>query len=176
MIALIGSHGVGKSTLLRSVKNYLPHVQITDGNSRIVRAYNKEIGNKLSERDEQVLINRLSDNKWPGLVKQEDLFVTRTPFDHFAYSKALGWSDLAEERLRLFEKVGWSNIKFFYIPIEFELEDDGVRYTDKFFQEEIDKLLVSCIRKYDLDVVNLLGSVQERTETVINEYYKYKNS
>jgi len=167
MIALIGTHGVGKTTLLEALSKIKPDLIVTDGTSRVVRNFNEEIGGKLSDRDQQLLINRISDSQWDNQIKTDNLFTTRTPLDHYAYSSALHMYDYAGERKSLFVDSDYNKVKFFYIPIEFELEDDGVRYTDKEFQKQIDKILVSLIEELDISVIKLTGSVDDRLETLL---------
>ena len=166
MIALIGTHGVGKTTLLKAFgetgvgRSYT----IRDGDSRMVKSFNKETGGKLTSKDEQILINRISDSRW-GLESQIDnLCLTRTPLDHYAYCKAFEWHDLAANRSTLFRESDYKKVKFFYIPIEFQLEDDGVRFVNPSFQREIDDLLVGQIQAYGLNPVALRGSVEQRLE------------
>jgi len=167
MVGLIGSHGVGKTTLLKYLSEKNPDVVVTDGTSRIVKSFNEEIGGRLSDREQQLLINRISDAQWNNEIKTENLFSTRTPLDHYAYSLACGMPDYAAERLRLLLRSDYKKVKFFYIPIEFDIEDDGVRYTDKEFQKQIDETLVSLIEKLDISVIKLTGSVEERLETLL---------
>lgn len=167
MIALIGSHGTGKTTLLEAFKRVRPEYVVTDGSSRLVRRFNDEIGTKLSKRDEQLLINRISDVQWPNEVGAELLIQTRTPLDHYAYSKALGYDDYAEERLELFKGSNHRAVKFFYIPIEFEPADDGVRYLGREFQEEIDESLKKLISAFDIPAITLTGSVENRLQKLL---------
>jgi len=167
MIALIGTHGVGKTTLLNSLALRDSNFIVKDGDSRMVKAYNSEVGNKLSKRDQQVLINRISDNKWDLETRMPNLFTTRTPLDHYAYCKALGWGDLAEKRNALFTGVPHHDIKFFYIPIEFGLISDGIRFEGECFQREIDEILLERISYHGLCPITLTGTVEERVETLL---------
>lgn len=167
MIALIGSHGVGKTTLLKHLSQARPDLIVEDGDSRLVRAYNKEIGNTLTKKEEQLLINRLSDKNWPSQVRNEKLCLTRTPLDHWAYSLSFGWTEFCEERKALLKKTDLSKIKFFYIPIEFPLEDDGVRYTDNSYQKTIDSFLKDLIEYWRIDATILSGTVEERLKKLL---------
>ena len=165
MVALIGSHGTGKTTLLKKIEEYhygddLP--VISDGDSRTVQNFNIEIGGKLSDREQQILINRMSDARWHEQIRTKHLFQTRSPLDHYAYCEALGWKDLAKERLEFFKASDWKKVQFFYLPIEFELEDDGVRYSGLDFQLEIDETLLSLIKELDIPVTVLTGSIEQR--------------
>jgi len=167
MIALIGTHGVGKTTLLNSLALRGSNYIVKDGDSRIVKAFDKEIGGKLTARDQQILINRISDNKWDLETRISNLFTTRTPLDHYAYCKALGWDDLAERRNNLFTSTPRPDVKFFYIPIEFGLISDGIRFEGESFQREIDEILLERIDYHGLSPITLTGTVEERLETLL---------
>lgn len=167
MIALIGSHGTGKTTLLKYFKKAMPEYIVTDGSSRMVRSFNNEIENKLSPKEEQLLINRISDTQWPHEIRFKKTIQTRTPLDHYAYSLALGYNDYARERLELFKGSNYKSVTYFYIPVEFDLVDDGIRYTSPKFQEKIDSILRSLIEELDIPIVTLTGSVQERLSTLL---------
>lgn len=168
MIVLVGSHGVGKSTLLAELKRQRPDLIISDGFSRVISKFNKDIDNKLEVEESQLLINRISDRNWPVFTQIENLCVTRSPLDHYAYSKALGYKKLAQERLDLFNTVDKSKVKFFYIPIEFDLEDDGVRYSDPDFQNQVDVLLLHALEKTNTPITaTLSGSIEERVNEIL---------
>ena len=166
MIALIGTHGTGKTTLLSALAEVRPELIITDGDSRVVRGYNKAIGGKLMPREQQLLINTLSDARWERDLRVENLVCTRTPLDHYAYCKAFGWQDLAETRLELFRKSDYLKSKFFYLPIEFEIEDDGVRYTNPDLQKDVDQSLVHYAEYFKLNPITLSGSVEEHLNSL----------
>ena len=60
-----------------------------------------------------------------------------------------------------------------YLPLEFELDDDGVRFMDKKLQENIDREFKKVINKYNIKVFEVRGSVEERIEQlkqIINNY------
>ena len=166
MIALIGSHGVGKTTLLEKLSLITPETPIKDGSSRIVRSFNKEIGETLTPYEQQLLINKISDANWNSDILS-NICTTRTPLDHYAYSKALGFEDLAKSREELFENSNYNDIQFFYIPIEFEIESDGIRYEGLEFQRKIDQILVERIEKYNLQVIELRGNIEQRVEKLL---------
>tara|TARA_R110002020_G_scaffold255662_2_gene469414 strand:- start:3623 stop:4144 length:522 start_codon:yes stop_codon:yes gene_type:complete len=166
MIALIGSHGVGKTTLLKELSLRTKDTAVKDGSSRMVRSFNDKIGKKLDPKEQQMLINMISDRNW-NVDISTNLYTTRTPLDHYAYCRAFGWYDMAEERKKLFENSDYKKVKFLYIPIEFPLVKDGVRYEDADFQIRIDDILVDCINEYDLNPVVLTGSIEERVEKLL---------
>ncbi len=162
MIALIGTHGTGKTTLLMELAKVRPDLIMVDGDSRPVRRFNKEVNNLLTAKEEQLLINRLSDVRWPIDTQIDNLCCTRTPLDHYAYSHALGWDNYAGERIELFRRTDRSKVKFFYLPIEFKLEDDGIRYSDLGFQITVDNYLKDMAAYFNLTPITLSGTVEQR--------------
>jgi predicted ATPase len=167
MVALIGSHGVGKTSLLKALSNVRDNIVTADGSSRIVKGFNQEIGGKLSPIEEQLLINRISDANWNSQIMLKNLFQTRTPLDHYAYSQALGYYEYAQERYELFSNSNFREVKYFYIPIEFDIEEDGIRYLDPEFQKQIDSELQGLIKHFNLEVITLSGSIEERLEKLL---------
>ena len=54
-----------------------------------------------------------------------------------------------------------------YLPIEFALEDDGMRPTDKDFQKNVDGAMRSLIYDFKITPLVVTGSVEERVESVM---------
>jgi nicotinamide riboside kinase len=55
----------------------------------------------------------------------------------------------------------------FYLPIEFEAIEDGFRDTDKEFQKKLDDIIVSLVDRYDIKVIELSGSINERLKRAL---------
>jgi predicted ATP-grasp superfamily ATP-dependent carboligase len=57
-----------------------------------------------------------------------------------------------------------------YLPIEFELEKDGVRFTDPVFQKEIDTKILKSIENIDPNkLIKVTGNLQERLDQIISK-------
>lgn len=54
------------------------------------------------------------------------------------------------------------DILLVYVPIEFEIEDDGKRSTDAVFQKKIDFLIKNILDTAQLKYITVTGSVEER--------------
>lgn len=165
MIAFVGAHGTGKTTLLNELKKNRPDLIYFDGFSRGVKRYNNKIKNKLNKSEEQILINDIARMTWKNQVQQKDLVVTRTPFDYSSYSFEIGLVEESFDMFNLMEDIG--DVKFFYLPIEFEVEEDGVRPLDKDFQKRIDKDLLAQMNVYKINFVTLSGTVEERLNKLL---------
>ena len=75
-----------------------------------------------------------------------------------------GWlKQLTEELLR------WQMDRlslYFYIPMEFEIEHDGVRIADPIINHQIDQIIVRLLREHRPDFITLRGSISERVNTI----------
>lgn len=55
-----------------------------------------------------------------------------------------------------------------YLPIEFELKDDGTRNTDKENQEKMDFLIKNLLDTSGVKYITVTGSVEERVQQIEN--------
>lgn len=56
----------------------------------------------------------------------------------------------------------------FYLPIEFEPVDDGFRDCDFEFQTLLDSKISSLIERFEIDVIELRGSIDDRLQTALD--------
>lgn len=161
MNILIGAHGTGKTTLTEEIKKIKPDIYITDGFSRPSKSIKNIL--KLDNYQEQVIINELTKWNWLNNLRNVNYLSTRSIIDCIVYSRILGFDELSDNCINVwndhFEK---SDIKLFYIPIEFEIEDDGIRFMDKSFQLEVDRGIRDFIKSYHLDKIDVRGNIKER--------------
>lgn len=172
MLILVGSHGTGKTTLLEAYKNKWG-LNIRDGISRPVHKITNKF--KLSGYVEQSLINELTFFYWKYNKDIPDVGMTRSVVDCVVYSKVLGYEDLYEECIKRFETLDLSDVTFCYIPIEFPLEDDGVRYTDPELQRKIDDEIKNELIKLNIPYHTITGTIEQRVEQlkqIIDKYEK----
>ena len=162
---LIGSHGTGKSTLLEELKKVRSDLFITDGVSRPVKKCSERYG--LSEEARQDIINELTEWNWINSLKQPKYFCTRSVIDSIIYSEAQGFIELAKKSEEVLKSTDFKKAKFFYIPIEFELENDGIRFTDLSFQKKIDEMILSIFRELEIPMIKLTGSIEERLQKLL---------
>ena len=164
----IGSHGTGKTTLCKALKEMDSSIAIRDGVSRPVKIAKNKTG--MSSYQEQAVINELTKFYWEYNKDFNNIFLARSPLDVEVYSRVFGWDDLADDMENWIRTSGMldENVNYFYIPIEFKLEDDGVRFTDIDLQKKVDKELKKSIKKYNLKVTKLTGSVENRIKQIQN--------
>lgn len=169
MNILLGSHGTGKSTLLAELKKDFSSLYVTDGFSRPVKIIKDKL--LINQREEQIIINELSKWNWENNINNPFYMSTRSIVDCYIYSKVLGFKDLAKDCIEDFYRTKHNKIKFFYIPIEFDLEDDGVRFIDKKFQKKVDLEIKMFFFENFIDPIVVKGSVEERI-SIISKHIK----
>ena len=72
----------------------------------------------------------------------------------------------------IYKKLASKYDLIFYIPPEFEIEDDGVRSVDIKFRDEIVTLFerkIGLLKEEGIEVIYVSGSVRERVEQVLNK-------
>lgn len=166
-IILVGSHGTGKTTLLQAYqKNYGGYAR--DGISRPVHDWNKE--NIVSPYEEQRLINILTISNFENNMIIPDLMTTRSPLDCIVYSEVFGWPDLANNVFEYLKDLSKNNIDlntfiWVYVPIRFDIEDDGVRYLDKKLQLDVDKCMLKYLKELNINYHTIESlSISDRVE------------
>lgn len=160
-IAISGSHWVGKTTLLENLE-LENHTKITEiardlidilGNPKNMEPIDK------SNFQHNVFMQQLLQEK-----KAVDFISDRSVYDIIAYSEWLYCYDFLEKMVNLKKRYD----AVFYIPIEFYLENDWVRFEWKEFQKEIDKRIVDLLETFNPDYYTLTWTVEERTENFYN--------
>ena len=170
-IALTGTHGTGKSTLLQELmrqeilQKIEPcfnhwHYKIFDGIGRQVHLKHKT----WSEKNKQHYINWLYVYHH---YSTHDFVASRTIYDTYAYSRLFQGRDFDRRLLdRCMHNVYYNYV--FYLPIEFPLVDDGVRYTDVEFQKQHDRETKLIMDYWKIPYHTITGSLSERVEQVKN--------
>lgn len=167
-IAIVGAQCTGKTTLLNVLKE-VPEFKDYLYVKEIVRSLNKEKSIKINT--EADFDSQLSIFKKHSEILEKDNFITdRSSIDAMVYSYRNfqhGLFDESEflEFEGLFLNTAYLYDKVFFLPVEFELESDGFRSTDREFQQEINNLFFEIFRTYEIDFVSLTGSLQERLDT-----------
>lgn len=165
MKILLGSHGVGKSTLLREVQKTLPTYYVTDGFSRPVYKISKMLD--FSEHEKQVTINELSAWAYQNYLAHKNVISTRSIVDCIIYTQILHPKVDVSGMIKLFEETKNEVEYFFYIPIEFGFVYDPERLNEE-LQKKIDLLFQDFISKYvpAEKLVRITGTIEERIHTI----------
>ena len=165
MKILLGSHGVGKSTLLKEVSLKHPHYYVTDGFSRPVIKIGKML--ELSNEEKQYTINELSAWAYQNYLTHKNVISTRSIVDCIIYSEILAPNLDIQNLVTLFESTKQEVEYFFYIPIEFDYVADPDRLSPE-LQIKIDEVIREFMIKHipREKVVILRGTVEERLERI----------
>ncbi len=174
-IAITGSQGVGKSTTTISLKNKLgtiykdKTIDIIGNISRDLLASGLINTDYNSTLDDYYLY--IAEYYKRLLSSKSDIIIhDRTLLDSMAYQVTN--NNISENyHLMLAELVKYyiKNIDYyFYIPVEFDIVDDGIRCNNKDYQTEIDKTMKSLLMKFNVNYYVLSGSLEERIESIVN--------
>ena len=167
---LTGAQGTGKTTLMSLLPDALRKIQ---GVTRKCITENSLANNKDSNDHSQKLI---FDAYEDVLTRNCNYISERSLIDVCAfteYQKRLGkcspW--LAENHIRRVHKFVCQNpdAMYFYLPVEFDIEDDGVRSTDKEYQKEIDSIIFEILNEMGCNYYTVTGLPHERADFVMSK-------
>jgi len=171
---LTGAQGTGKSTLLHHFDGKMKVV------TEVVRNLAKSDGINVNENGDMDGQSRIFNTYYDILSQKDEPFISdRGLTDVMAYtcSNMVKFGEegqrFLEEQINRFIKFTEDNddIVYFYVPIEFDVEDDGFRSTNEEFRKEIDKNIYELFEYMEglhrgLNVFTLRGTVEERIETM----------
>lgn len=175
-IILTGAHGTGKTTVLKIIQEWLDIKPITE----IARTFAKK-GVSINEKgtlDTQKLIFE----EYERIFKENDNYISdRGLTDVCAYTMAafgvsspgsdsFKFAELAAFQLKRIKELTADQIHI-YFPIEFPIENDGVRSTDTYYQHLVDRNLRRVLRDGLKSYITLPKglSPEERAKWIINE-------
>lgn len=171
---LTGTHSTGKSTLLAALKEVYPEAYFNDSSTR--DATTKE------ERRLEVITDQTQRNIYHKILEKEvmldlvsrkrNVFMDRSFIDFVAYTHAFYTRGHLSKNFRdamvkeLTKRLDYYDIVF-YLPIEFEIVDDGIRSIDVELQKEVDSHIREMLSMFD-SVVTLKGTLDERIAQIRN--------
>lgn len=171
-IAFCGSNSVGKTTLLNKLKELERFKDFTfcDEITRKIKRKGFSINEGGSNSTQILIMASHIEN-----LQHRNMIADRCALDGYIYTRWLrlqnkvsprisgASKEIMEENLNKYDYI-------FYLPIEFELEDDGERSNSEDFRVEIDNMfryyLFNNIDKIK-NVYVLNGSVDERVEQIL---------
>lgn len=170
-IFFTGAQGTGKSTLVRALHDKLPELTMHDSMSKHFMTSKQE----QFESDFQLRLSLWCLNMY---VNERDFICSRSYFDSLAYPEHSGSLDSEStnrvlDMVRLYEPLVFQeDCIYFYVPIEFELSDDGnpLRDTNKEYQEVIDRSIRAHIdaSSHKDRIYGISGDVDSRVKQVLN--------
>lgn len=165
-IAIIGSHGVGKTTLVQRLKLLYPELNFIDEVARDLQIkYGKSTRNMNEEEKSKFQLEAMQtqiDNE----KKYESYISDHSAISYLPYSTQLPVYVELKAKIRDQYLPILKELKILYIPIEFGLENDGLRFTTNEYQQYIDETLVDLLHKYNLKYTTITGTVEERLKSI----------
>lgn len=170
-IAIVGAHGVGKTTLAKALAKELQLKIIPD---TAAEAFHKGfIVNENTPIENQFwILCKALEYERDAL---EDFIADKALYDNIIYSRNI-FDD--SHVLRIIEDIVLKNASYdllLYIPIEIPLEDDG-RSMNIAFQKKIDNEYKEFLNSLGLTYVEVKGSVSDRVTTAKKAIKKHKKS
>lgn len=167
-IIFTGAHGTGKTTILNHFKREGYKV-ITE----VVRSLHSSTGIPINEEGTSESQKTIFNTYHDLLTSKESYISDRGLVDVMAYTgyaRERGKVDQETyiDLMQKFISFLWANkdIKYVYFPIEFGVEDDGVRSIDREFQRDIDERIVGIMDDLEIPYMVVHGTPEERIEQV----------
>lgn len=164
-IGIVGSHGTGKTSLAKSLSEILNLPLI----SEIARKYdvNTEDKRELYLVQQHILIDQMLSE---GYHQHIGYVSDRTTIDNMVYFMLR--TNHSIDELADYVQKAMSNVKNYshviYLPIEFELKDDGFRLTDIKFQLDVDCKLKDIFSFFEIKYHIVKGTPDERIDKVLH--------
>jgi len=167
-IALIGSHSTGKSCVVEELAHIIKIPVINE----LARGYDLNTNdiNKYKHYQKQILLEQIKSET--SLILSNGNFISdRSTIDNAAYYllKCQNVTTL-EERKRYCELAMHNSLHYthlFYIPIEIPMQSDGFRFENELFRSQIDDKILEIISYFNISVITLSGSLDERVSTIL---------
>lgn len=162
-IAVVGAHGTGKSTLSKGIAKHLNYNHIPDIVPDAFRL--------------KFVINENTPPETQFWILSKMIELERNTPEHWVMEKSLwdnivygGFSIKDKEIMNVIKRIVISNANYdvvLYCPIEFPIEDDGMRSLDVGFQRTVDENLRKLLNGLGIQFHEVFGNKEERLEKAI---------
>jgi len=182
-LAISGAHSQGKSTLIKHLEEHHSLGVLKDYTfaTSMTRKL-QEQGVVINENASGLTQIKVMTGFYERLLNGGENFLhDRCALDGMAYTSVLRYQCKITEKLfdacaMLFEEMIPSYTHIFYVKPELKLEDDGVRTVQKEFFEQTVKAFEFLIDYYKINVTTLSGTLEERSNQVINYVNTYNQT
>ena len=173
-VAVTGSHGVGKSTLINDILNYLNREAGLSRSFKLLEETPRQafkLGFPINENNTpETQLWIFAKQLEMELVANDDYIVYKCYVDLLAY--ALHFFKERQDLINTLKDISSRAANKYdlviYLPTgEFPIEDDGVRSTDTDFQERVDKLVLKILVEFGINYVKITGNKEERLRRAI---------
>ena len=171
-IAVAGAHGVGKTTFSEALSKRLALNYIPD----VVRVEAFPKGFEINETTPPEVQAWLTMRQWElERLTTRPWIADKSLLDYRVYGDLVlsddGVSGEIKQMIKSVIERNGNYDKVFYLPIEFPIEDDGIRSADPKFQSIVDQNYKKFLREKGIKYIVLTGSVEER----VNQAIKHLN-
>lgn len=179
VISFTGAQSTGKSTLFNRMKsddrfrkfNYVPEIT-----RKLKDSYNLKINENGDDLTQLAILNAHLDNFLK--FRTTNTIMDRCILDGLVYTTYLYYtkkvsSEVVSYAEFLTKKIIDGVDVIFYTEADIPLKDDGVRSNNNEFRDTIIKLFEEAIKFYNLNVVRLEGSVDNRLKIIYNTFDNY---
>ena len=154
-ISITWSFGVWKTTLVKSLNLDNTFIDL----ERNTKIQWDEAWKQMYLITEQVREEYL--NQWSYIT--DNSLITVLAYSYFKLKE--------DEYKRYYNRVKeflehYPYTKVFYIPIEYEIEDDNFRYTDKEFQKQINQKIIEILIDLKINFIIVTGTLEERKNII----------
>ncbi len=172
-IVIIGSAGVGKTTLLEAIKKYL-NLKVIPEQARVIC---KELGFKnIYEIKDPHEFRWQTLNKHLELEEKYKEFISdRSTIDCWVHWMRWSWNETKTDESERYYKLAYNQaLKYshiIYIPRLFKPEEDGFRWNDEEYQSQIDRLFKELLLEWELMSRTFIiqsVSLKERVKEVLD--------
>lgn len=168
-IALIGSHGTGKTSVIKRLSEITKFPVIEE----LARNYDMNTSNMDEYKffQKQLLLEQIKAEM--ALKLSNGSFISdRSTIDNMAYFLLKCKGNLTPEEKRRYVGIAAINAllytHIFYIPIEFKMDTDDVfRFKSVLFQKQIDEKIIELVKLFEIHVITIRGSLDERVSTIL---------
>lgn len=168
-VAFSGAQSTGKTTLLNALRKSadFKDCKFWDEITRQIKEQGFEINEQGTDATQLKIMQehkRRVTVEDSGLVIFDRCSLDGLVYTQYLYNKGQLTKETLDEATRVFEETISSWDAIFFLRPEFEIVDDGVRSVNVEFHRNIVFLFNHFIEKYNLQVIQLTGSVEDRVQ------------
>jgi len=168
--AFCGTHGVGKSTILQAINPYFDQwgLKLIDNSSNAKQL--KEMGHAINDAGTEFVQYVVAASHVSNFAKRYSWFADRCIVDGCAYMMESKVNHHCWEAVRsqcwhfkhLYDQI-------FYIPIEFDMPEDGYRKIDEEYRYRVDGNMKEILSNSN-KVTTVRGNVEERVASIVKYF------
>jgi len=174
---LTGASGVGKSTLLKSIRDFkLINVETLEVSARPYLPKTGSYVETLTDELQALIVQHRTLTSLEAFLEGGNYIFSRGPIDNLAYQRVLNKGQFLDSASkREIDIIKNSKLcHFFYIPIEFKMSDktDLIRGDDERIQKLVDLEIQKILLEADISFTLLSGTVKERFDIAFEVFEK----